>query len=71
MIFNMLPCLLFYFARGGDSMFSQALIDVSVTLIIVGKRTFAQVPAVIQSDVKATLEALGLGTDGQPLQPVA
>jgi len=49
-------------------MFSQALIDVSVSLIIVGKRTFAQVPAVIQPNVKATLEALGLGIEGQPLQ---
>ncbi|MGG1638241.1 CD1375 family protein [Paenibacillus sp. NRS-1760] len=48
-------------------MFSQALIDVSVSLIVAGLRTFNQVPNTIKPSVKSTLEAIGLGTDGKPL----
>lgn len=45
----------------------MALVDLYVALIIYGRRTFEQVPVVLQPTVRAELEALGLGTDGQPL----
>lgn len=45
----------------------MALVDLYVCLIINGRRTFDQVPATLQPAVQAELEALGLGTDGQPL----
>ncbi len=63
---NMLLWLLFIFARGGVRM---ALVDVYVALIIAGRRKFEQVPVNLQPAVEAELSALGLGTDGKPLQP--
>lgn len=50
---------------GGET--RMALVDLYVCLIINGRRTFEQVPAILQPAVRAELEALGLGTDGQPL----
>lgn len=47
---------------GGDY-----VVTVYVTLILKGYKTFAQVPVNLQPAVKAELEALGLGTDGKPL----
>ncbi|WP_212758513.1 CD1375 family protein [Paenibacillus sinopodophylli] len=44
------------------------LVTVTVTLIIAGRRTFAQVPASIRDAVEADLLALGFGTDGKPLE---
>ena len=43
------------------------MVDLYVALIIYGRRTFDQVPAILQPAVQAELEALGLGTDGKPL----
>lgn len=43
------------------------MVTVYVTLILKGYKTFAQVPVNLQPAVKAELEALGLGTDGKPL----
>ncbi|WP_251252251.1 CD1375 family protein [Brevibacillus sp. MER 51] len=43
------------------------MVTVCVSLIINGRRTFAQIPVNLQADVKSDLEALGLGTDGKPL----
>ncbi|WP_368509241.1 CD1375 family protein [Brevibacillus aydinogluensis] len=51
--------------KGGDAL--MALVDLYVCLIINGRRTFDQVPTTLQPAVQAELEALGLGTDGQPL----
>ncbi len=42
--------------RGGLDM-----VTVYVTLIIYGRKTFTQVPITLQDDVRAELEALGLG----------
>lgn len=50
--------------KGGDTL---PLVTVTVTLIIAGRRTFAQVPSTIRDAVEADLFALGLGTDGKPL----
>lgn len=50
---------------GGD--IRMAIVTVYVTLIVAGRRTFAQVPASLQPAVEAELSALGLGTDGKPL----
>ncbi|WP_274363825.1 CD1375 family protein [Paenibacillus thermotolerans] len=44
------------------------MVDVYVALIINGRRTFAQVPVSLQPAVEAELAALGLGTDGKPLE---
>lgn len=57
--------LLRIFGKGGVTV---AIVDVYVALIIAGRRTFAQVPATLQPAVEAELAALGLGTDGKPLQ---
>ncbi|WP_269747590.1 CD1375 family protein [Brevibacillus parabrevis] len=43
------------------------MVMVCVSLIINNRRTFAQIPAGLQDEVKADLEAMGLGTDGKPL----
>lgn len=43
------------------------MVDLYVALIIYGRRTFDQVPTILQPAVQAELEALGLGTDGKPL----
>ena len=65
MIVNVLLWLLFLCAKGGVRM---ALVDVYVALIIAGRRKFEQVPATLKPAVEAELGALGLGTDGKPLQ---
>ncbi|MFB9327009.1 CD1375 family protein [Paenibacillus aurantiacus] len=57
--------LLLILKMGGITM---AIIDVYVTLIIAGRRTFVQVPASLKPAVKTELEAMGLGTDGKPLE---
>lgn len=64
MITNMLLRLLFLWG-GGDT--HMAIVTVYVTLIIAGRRTFAQVPGSLQPAVEVELSALGLGTDGKPL----
>lgn len=43
------------------------MVAVYVTLIIYGRRTYESVPVSLKPAVKADLEAMGLGTDGQPL----
>ena len=40
------------------------MVDMYVTLVIAGRRTFAQVPAKYQDAVKADLLALGLDENG-------
>ncbi len=62
MITFLLWALLFC-SKGGD-----IVVDVYVALIINGRRTFAQVPVSLQPAVEAELAALGLGTDGKPLE---
>jgi hypothetical protein len=47
------------------------MVDVYVALIINGRRTFEQVPVILQPSVAAELAALGLGTDGKPLNTAA
>jgi hypothetical protein len=47
------------------------MVDVYVALIINGRRTFSQVPTILQPAVEAELAALGLGTDGKPLNTAA
>lgn len=64
MITRVLVRLLFYLL-GGDTM---AIVTVYVTLIIAGRRQYEQIPATLKPAVEAELTALGLGTDGQPLQ---
>lgn len=56
--------LFLYLIFGGDRM---AIVTVYVTLILAGRRTFAQVPTTLQPAVEADLASMGLGTDGQPL----
>ena len=46
----------------------MAIVSVYVTLIIAGRRKFAQVPKNLQPAVKADLEAMGLDENGQPLE---
>ena len=41
------------------------MVTVYVTLIIRGRKTFAQVPELLKADVKAELEALELGNLAQ------
>lgn len=67
MIVNVLLWLLLFCMRGGDAI--MAIVTVYVTLIIAGRRTYDQVPATLKTSVETELTALGLGTDGQPLQP--
>ena len=61
--------LLRIFGGGGDTI--MAIVDVYVALIIAGRRTISQVPATLKPAVEAELAALGLGTDGKPLQQPA
>ncbi|OUQ86277.1 hypothetical protein B5G50_22130 [Brevibacillus brevis] len=55
--------LLFLCLKGGE----RTMVAVCISLIINGRRTFAQIPVSLQDAVKADMEALGLGTDGKPL----
>ena len=45
----------------------MAIVSVYVTLIVAGRRTFAQVPKNLQPAVKADLEAMGLDENGNPI----
>ena len=47
---------------------TMAIVSVYVTLIIAGRRKFAQVPKNLQSAVKADLEAMGLDENGNPIE---
>ncbi|WP_235929983.1 CD1375 family protein [Chengkuizengella marina] len=44
------------------------MVDIYVALIIYGRRTFEQVPSILQSKVEEELTALSLNTDGTPVQ---
>lgn len=55
--------LLLKLLKGGED-----VVAVYVTLIIYGRRTYESVPVQLQPAVKADLEAMGLGTDGSPLE---
>ena len=46
----------------------MAIVSVYVTLIVAGRRTFAQVPKNLQPAVKADLEAMGLDENGNPIE---
>ena len=43
------------------------MVDIFVTLIVYGERTFADVPVSLQPAVKATLLAMGLDENGNPI----
>ena len=45
----------------------MAIVSVYVTLIVAGRRKFAQVPKNLQPAVKADLEAMGLDENGNPI----
>ena len=47
---------------------TMAIVSVYVTLIIAGRRKFAQVPKNLQPTVKADLEAMGLDENGNPIE---
>ena len=47
---------------------TMAIVSVYVTLIVAGRRTFAQVPKNLQPTVKADLEAMGLDENGNPIE---
>jgi hypothetical protein len=66
MISVLLRVFLFWLKGGGTLM-----VDVYVALIINGRRTFSQVPTILQPAVEAELAALGLGSDGKPLNTAA
>ncbi|MDP5275265.1 CD1375 family protein [Chengkuizengella axinellae] len=42
------------------------MVDIYVALIIYGRRTFEQVPSILQTKVEEELNALALNTDGSP-----
>ena len=46
----------------------MAIVSVYVTLIVAGRRKFAQVPKNLQPAVKADLEAMGLDENGNPIE---
>lgn len=46
----------------------KSMVAVYVTLIINGRRTFADVPKKLQPAVKAELEAMGLDENGHPIE---
>ena len=46
---------------------TMAIVSVYVTLIIAGRRKFAQVSKNLQPAVKADLEAMGLDENGNPI----
>ena len=48
--------------------FIMAIVSVYVTLIVAGRRKFAQVPKNLQPAVKADLEAMGLDENGNPIE---
>ena len=46
----------------------EAMVDVYCTLIIVGRRSFASVPAKLKDAVRENLAAMGLDENGQPME---
>lgn len=49
--------------KGGDVM-----VAIYVALIAAGRRKYENIPSNLKDGVKADLEAIGLGTDGKPLE---
>lgn len=49
--------------KGGDVM-----VAIYVALIVAGRRKYENIPSNLKDGVKADLEAIGLGTDGKPLE---
>lgn len=45
----------------------MAMVTIYITLIVAGRRTFAQVPKSLKEAVKADLEAMGLDENGNPI----
>lgn len=45
----------------------MAMVTIYITLIVAGRRTFAQVPKTLKEAVKADLEAMGLDENGNPI----
>lgn len=45
----------------------MAMVTIYITLIVAGRRTFAQVPKALKEAVKADLEAMGLDENGNPI----
>ena len=62
---SLLFCWLLLTLKGGGRM---AFVSLCVSLIMAKRRTFEQVPARYQEDVKADLLALGLDTNGDVIQ---
>ena len=60
-----LACTLFNITMKGSGLH---MVDVYTTLIIVGRRTLASVPARLQEAVKANLTAMGLDENGNPIE---
>lgn len=56
------------YIKNKKEMIIMAIVSVYVTLIVAGRRKFAQVPKNLQPTVKADLEAMGLDENGQPLE---
>ena len=55
------------YIKNKKEMIIMAIVSVYVTLIVAGRRTFAQVPKNLQPAVKADLEAMGLDENGNPI----
>ena len=47
--------------KGGET-----VVAIYVALIVAGRRKYENIPTGLKDDVKADLEAIGLGTDGKP-----
>lgn len=60
-----LTIILFNMILKGDA---EVMVDVYCTLIIVGKRTFASVPAKLKDAVRENLAAMGLNENGDPME---
>lgn len=45
----------------------MAMVTIYITLIVAGRRTFAQVPKTLKEAVKSDLEAMGLDENGNPI----
>ena len=56
------------YAKNKMEVIIMAIVSVYVTLIVAGRRTFAQVPKNLQPAVKADLEAMGLDENGNPIE---
>ena len=56
------------YAKNKMEVIIMAIVSVYVTLIVAGRRKFAQVPKNLQPAVKADLEAMGLDENGNPIE---